>query len=189
MTTSSKRKVVPAKKSSPVVARKPLLRAGTTPLRSASSLLRKSKSVAKVKVAAGGRLLLSGQSRAELRMLGVALAAEADRDLYCVDLSRVAGKYIGETEKNLDRVFAVAEATGAVLFFDEADALFGKRTPVKDSHDRYANQEVSYLLKRIEAYPGLVVLTTNNRRNLDEAFLRRLRFTNVEKVPVRRKLA
>ena len=101
----------------------------------------------------------------------------------------MAGKFIGETEKNLDRVFAVAEATGAVLFFDEADALFGKRTTVKDSHDRYANQEVSYLLERIEAYPGLVVITTNNRKNLDEAFLRRLRFTTVEKAPVNRKSA
>jgi SpoVK/Ycf46/Vps4 family AAA+-type ATPase len=170
MTTSSKRTVVPAKKSSP---------------------LRKSKPVAKAKAkaVAGQRLLLSGQSRAELRTLGVALAAEADRDLYCVDLSRVAGKYIGETEKNLARVFAVAEATGAVLFFDEAEALFGKRTPVKDSHDRHANQAVSYLLERIEAYPGLVVLTTNNRKNLDEAFLRRLRFTRVEQVPARRKSA
>ena len=188
MTTSSKRKVVPARKSSPV-ARKPLPRAVATSVRTASSLLRKSKPAVKVRAAAGQRLLLSGQSRAELRTLGVALAAEADRDLYCVDLSHVAGKYIGETEKNLDRVFAVAEATGAVLFFDEADALFGKRTTVKDSHDRYANQEVSYLLERIEAYPGLVVLTANNRKNLDEAFLRRLRFTSVEQVPMRRKSA
>ncbi len=172
-----------------MVARKPGVRVVAAPLRGAISPLRKSKPVAKVKTATGGRLLLSGQSRAELRTLGVALAAEADRDLYCVDLSRVAGKFIGETEKNLDRVFAVAEATGAVLFFDEADALFGKRTTVKDSHDRYANQEVSYLLERIEAYPGLVVITTNNRKNLDEAFLRRLRFTTVEKAPVKRKSA
>ena len=171
-----------------MVARKSGLRAVVTPVRTASSLLRNAKPAAKAKVA-GGRLLLSGQSRAELRTLGVALAAEVDQDLYCVDLSRVVGKYIGETAKNLDRVFAVAEATGAVLFFDEADALFGKRTTVKDSHDRYANQEVSYLLERIEAYPGMVVLTTNNRKNLDEAFLRRLRFTSVERVPVRRKSA
>lgn len=135
------------------------------------------------------RVLLSGPSRAELRTLGVALAAELDRDLYCVDLSRVLSKFIGETEKNLARVFAVAEATEAVLFFDEADALFAKRTEVKDSHDRYANQEVSYLLERIEAYPGAVIITTNSRKNLDEAFLRRLRFTSATRGPVRRKSA
>ena len=122
--------------------------------------------------------MLSGQTRTELRTVGVALAAEAERDLYCVDLARAVSKYIGETEKNLARIFALAEATGAVLFFDEADALFGRRTEVKDSHDRYANQEVSYLLERMEAYPGLIILATNNRKNLDEAFLRRLRFSS-----------
>lgn len=137
----------------------------------------------------GKRVLLTGQSRAELRTLGVALAAELDRDLYCVDLSCVVSKFIGETEKNLARVFAVAEATEAVLFFDEADALFAKRSDVKDSHDRYANQEVSYLLERIEAYPGVVVLTTSNRKSLDEAFLLRLRFTSATRTPARRKSA
>lgn len=110
------------------------------------------------------------------------MAAEADRDLYCVNLSRLVSKFIGETEKNLARVFAVAEVTGAVLFFDEADALFGRRTAVKDSHDRYANQKVSYLMERIEAYPGMVILATNNRKSLDEAFLRRLRFTSATRV-------
>jgi SpoVK/Ycf46/Vps4 family AAA+-type ATPase len=85
-------------------------------------------------------------------------------------------KYIGETEKNLRRVFAAAEASGAVLLFDEADALFGKRGEVKDGHDRYANLEVAYLLQRMESYRGLAILTTNLRSNVDRAFLRRLRF-------------
>ena len=85
-------------------------------------------------------------------------------------------KYIGETEKNLRRVFDAAEEGGAILLFDEADALFGKRSEVKDSHDRYANIEVSYLLQRMEAYRGLAILTTNMRSALDPAFLRRLRF-------------
>lgn len=130
------------------------------------------------RAAQGERVLLSGQTRAELRNLGVALAAEMDRDLYCVNLSRLVSQYIGETEKNLARVFALAEATEAVLFFDEADALFGKRTSVKDSHDRYKNQQANYLLERIESYSGLVILATNQRKNLDEAFLRRMRFTS-----------
>ena len=90
--------------------------------------------------------------------------------------SQVVSKYIGETEKNLSRVFDAAESGGAVLFFDEADALFGKRSEVKDSHDRYANIEVSYLLQRMEAYRGLAILTTNMKQALDTAFLRRLRF-------------
>jgi SpoVK/Ycf46/Vps4 family AAA+-type ATPase len=85
-------------------------------------------------------------------------------------------KYIGETEKNLAAVFAEAEQSGAVLLFDEADALFGKRSDVRDSHDRYANVEVSYLLQRIEAFGGLAILTTNARQNIDDAFVRRLRF-------------
>ena len=91
-------------------------------------------------------------------------------------LSRVVSKYIGETEKQLDAVFNDAERAGAVLLFDEADALFGKRSEIKDSHDRYANIEVAYLLQRMEAFSGLAILTTNLRRNLDDAFLRRLRF-------------
>jgi SpoVK/Ycf46/Vps4 family AAA+-type ATPase len=92
-----------------------------------------------------------------------ALAAELDRDLFHVDLSRVVSKYIGETEKNLDRIFSAAEKAGAVLLLDEADAIFGKRTTVKDSHDRYANVETAYLLKRIEKFKGLAVLATNRR--------------------------
>jgi hypothetical protein len=104
------------------------------------------------------------------------LAHELRLDLFRIDLSQVISKYIGETEKNLSRVFDAAEQGAAILLFDEADALFGKRTEVKDSHDRYANCEVSYLLQRMEAYRGLAILTTNRKSALDHAFLRRLRF-------------
>ena len=97
-------------------------------------------------------------------------------DLYRIDLASVVSKYIGETEKNLSRLFDAAEHSGAVLLFDEADALFGKRSEVKDSHDRYANIEVAYLLQRIESYRGLAILTTNMKSALDRAFLRRIRF-------------
>jgi SpoVK/Ycf46/Vps4 family AAA+-type ATPase len=104
------------------------------------------------------------------------LANELSLDLYRIDLSQVVSKYIGETEKNLRRVFDAAEEGGAILLFDEADALFGKRSEVKDSHDRYANIEVSYLLQRMEDYRGLAILTTNMKSALDTAFLRRIRF-------------
>jgi SpoVK/Ycf46/Vps4 family AAA+-type ATPase len=104
------------------------------------------------------------------------LARQLGMELYRIDLSRVVSKYIGETEKNLDALFAEARRAYAVLFFDEADALFGKRSEVKDSHDRYANIEVSYLLQRMEVYRGLAILTTNLRSALDTAFLRRIRF-------------
>ena len=95
------------------------------------------------------------------------------KEVYRIDLSTVVSKYIGETEKNLGRIFSMAEGKEWILFFDEADALFGKRTGIKDSHDRYANQEVSFLLQRVEDYPGLVVLSTNQKVNIDEAFARR----------------
>ena len=124
----------------------------------------------------GVSALFAGASGTGKTMAAEVLAAELDLDLYCVDLSSVVSKYIGETEKNLRRVFDAAEGGGAILLFDEADALFGKRTEVKDSHDRYANIEVSYLLQRMEAYRGLAVLTTNMKEALDAAFLRRLRF-------------
>jgi hypothetical protein len=104
------------------------------------------------------------------------LAHELKLDLYRIDLSQVVSKYIGETEKSLRRIFDAAEEGGALLFFDEADALFGRRTEVKDSHDRYANIEVSYLLQRMESYRGLAVLATNMKQALDPAFLRRIRF-------------
>lgn len=109
-------------------------------------------------------------------MAAEVLARDLRLSLYRIDLSAVVSKYIGETEKNLRRVFEAAEQGAAVLFFDEADALFGKRSEVKDSHDRYANIEVNYLLQRMESYRGVAVLATNMRSALDQAFLRRLRF-------------
>jgi hypothetical protein len=120
--------------------------------------------------------LFSGASGTGKTMAAEVLANELALDLYRIDLSAVVSKYIGETEKNLRRLFDAAEETGAILLFDEADALFGKRSEVKDSHDRYANIEVSYLLQRMEAYRGLAILTTNFRAALDPAFLRRIRF-------------
>jgi len=104
------------------------------------------------------------------------LANQLHLDLYRIDLSSVVSKYIGETEKNLDTVFTEAERAGAILLFDEADALFGKRSDVKDAHDRYANIETAYLLQRMEVFGGLAILTTNFGQNLDRAFMRRLRF-------------
>jgi len=120
--------------------------------------------------------LFAGPSGTGKTMAAEVLATELRLDLYRIDLSSVVSKYIGETEKNLRRVFDAAEEGGAILLFDEADALFGKRSEVKDSHDRYANIEISYLLQRMEAYRGLAILTTNLRSALDPAFLRRLRF-------------
>ena len=120
--------------------------------------------------------LFAGPSGTGKTMAAEVLANELKLDLYHIDLSAVVSKYIGETEKNLRRVFDAAEQAGAILLFDEADALFGKRSEVKDSHDRYANLEVSYLLQRMEAYRGLAILTTNMKDALDAAFLRRLRF-------------
>ena len=109
-------------------------------------------------------------------MAAEVMAAELKLDLYKIDLSTVISKYIGETEKNLERIFQEAETSNAILFFDEADALFGKRSEVRDSHDRYANIEISYLLQRMEAYDGVTILATNLGANLDEAFKRRLGF-------------
>jgi ATP-dependent 26S proteasome regulatory subunit len=120
--------------------------------------------------------LFAGPSGTGKTMASEVLAQEFNLDLYRIDLSTVVSKYIGETEKNLRRIFDAAESGGAVLLFDEADALFGKRTEVKDSHDRHANVEVSYLLQRMEAYQGLAILTTNLKGSLDQAFLRRIRF-------------
>ena len=120
--------------------------------------------------------LFAGESGTGKTMAAEVLAQELHLDLYRIDLSSVVSKYIGETEKNLRRVFDAAEDSGAILLFDEADALFGKRSEVRDSHDRYANIEVSYLLQRMEAYRGLAILTTNMKAALDTAFLRRLRF-------------
>jgi SpoVK/Ycf46/Vps4 family AAA+-type ATPase len=120
--------------------------------------------------------LFSGASGTGKTMAAEVLAGELRLDLYRIDLSQVVSKYIGETEKNLGKLFDAAEGGGVVLLFDEADALFGKRSEVRDSHDRYANIEVSYLLQRMEAYDGLAILTTNLRGALDPAFMRRIRF-------------
>ena len=127
--------------------------------------------------ARGVSALFTGESGTGKTTAAHAIASALGTDLYVIDLARMVSKYIGETEKNLDIVFNEAERAGAVLLFDEADALFGKRSAVSDSHDRYANIEVAYLLQRMELFDGLAILTTNHPRNLDPAFGRRLRFT------------
>ena len=124
----------------------------------------------------GVTALFAGDSGTGKTMAAEVMATELRLDLFKIDLSMVVSKYIGETEKNLRKVFDSAEEGGAILFFDEADALFGKRSEVKDSHDRYSNIEVGYLLQRMEAYRGLAILTTNMKDSLDKAFLRRIRF-------------
>jgi ATPase family associated with various cellular activities (AAA) len=124
----------------------------------------------------GVNALFHGHSGTGKTMAAEVIARELELDLYKIDLAGVVSKYIGETEKNLERVFSTAENANVILLFDEADALFGKRSEVRDSHDRYANLEVSYLLQKMEAYEGLSILATNLRQNLDEAFLRRLAF-------------
>ncbi|MDJ0582119.1 ATP-binding protein [Crocosphaera sp.] len=120
--------------------------------------------------------MFAGESGTGKTMAAEVIANSLSLNLYRIDLSGVVDKYIGETEKNLRRLFDAAEGGGAILFFDEADALFGKRSQVKDSHDRYANIEVNYLLQRLESYKGLAILATNLKSSLDSAFLRRLRF-------------
>lgn len=125
----------------------------------------------------GVNALFAGPSGTGKTMAADIIANELGLELYKIDLSGIVSKYIGETEKNLERIFRAAENANAILFFDEADALFGKRSEVRDSHDRYANIEISYLLQKIEAYDGLAILASNLRQNLDEAFIRRLAFT------------
>ncbi|GAA3903962.1 hypothetical protein GCM10022276_23250 [Sphingomonas limnosediminicola] len=120
--------------------------------------------------------LFAGASGTGKSMASQLIAAGLGVDLYRVDMSRVVSKYIGETEKNLRRVFDAAEGSGAALLLEEADALFGKRSDVRDSHDRYANTVVSYLLQRMEDHDGPVILTTNHKQDIDAAFLRRLRY-------------
>jgi hypothetical protein len=131
----------------------------------------------KVGKTAGVNVLFSGLSGTGKTMAASVLARELSLDLYKIDLSSVVSKYVGETEKNLSRVFDEAEYSSAVLFFDEADALFGKRSEVKDAHDRYANFEVAFLLQRIEQFSGLAILATNISRNIDPAFARRMQHT------------
>ena len=124
----------------------------------------------------GLKVLFAGESGTGKTMAAQVLAAELGLELFRVDLATIVSKYIGETEKNLDRIFGAADGSNAILFFDEADALFGKRSEISDSHDRYANIEVAYLLQKMEGYDGAVILATNYRRNIDDAFVRRLDF-------------
>jgi SpoVK/Ycf46/Vps4 family AAA+-type ATPase len=121
-------------------------------------------------------VLFAGVNRTGKTSAAEVIAGDLKRDLYRVDLNKIVSKYIGETEKNLNRLFDAAESAGAILFFDEAEALFGKRGEVKDSHDRYANLEISYLLQRLESFDGLVILATNNEEDTPEKFRRRIRF-------------
>jgi hypothetical protein len=130
----------------------------------------------KLAASAGVTILFAGPPGTGKTMAAEVIAGELGLDLYKIDLSTIISKYIGETEKNLERIFSEAQSSNAILFFDEADAIFGKRSEVKDAHDRYANIEVSYLLQRMEAYDGVTILATNLRANLDEAFTRRLQF-------------
>jgi ATP-dependent 26S proteasome regulatory subunit len=125
---------------------------------------------------AGLGVLFTGYPGTGKTMAASIIANELGLDIYTIELSRIISKYIGETEKNLSKIFESAEGSGVILFFDEADAIFGKRTETKDSHDRYANIEVSYLLQKIEEYSGLVILASNFRKNIDDAFIRRMRF-------------
>lgn len=131
----------------------------------------------KLSMGKGINALFTGPSGTGKTMAAEVIAGELALDLYKIDLSSVVSKYIGETEKNLARIFAEAETSNAILFFDEADALFGKRSEIRDAHDRYANIEVSYLLQKMEEYEGVVVLATNFRKNMDNAFVRRMHFT------------
>jgi SpoVK/Ycf46/Vps4 family AAA+-type ATPase len=131
----------------------------------------------KLSLGKGLSVLFAGPSGTGKTMAAEIIAGELGLDLYKIDLSTVVSKYIGETEKNLSRIFIEAETSNSILFFDEADALFGKRSEVKDSHDRYANIEIGYLLQRMEEYEGVVILATNFRKNMDDAFVRRLQFT------------
>jgi hypothetical protein len=130
------------------------------------------------KLASSGAVtvLFAGPPGTGKTMSAEVIAKDLGLDLYKIDLSTLVSKYIGETEKNLERIFTEAQSSNAILFFDEADAIFGKRSGVKDAHDRYANLEISYLLQRMETYDGVTILATNLRSNLDEAFLRRLQF-------------
>jgi SpoVK/Ycf46/Vps4 family AAA+-type ATPase len=131
----------------------------------------------KLSLGKGLNVLFSGPSGTGKTMTAEIIAHELQLDLYKIDLSTIVSKYIGETEKNLSSIFKEGQASNAILFFDEADAIFGKRSEVKDAHDRYANIEISYLLQKMEEYDGMVVLATNFRKNIDDAFSRRMHFT------------
>jgi SpoVK/Ycf46/Vps4 family AAA+-type ATPase len=126
--------------------------------------------------AGGVTALFTGPDAVGKINAGIALTNQIGAKLYRVDLGRVVSKYIGETEKNLQALFDNAARQGAILFFDEADALFGKRSDVKDSHDRFADAAIDFLLQLMESYNGVAILSTNLKRDIDEAFMRRLRF-------------
>jgi SpoVK/Ycf46/Vps4 family AAA+-type ATPase len=130
----------------------------------------------KLSLGKGLNVIFAGQSGTGKTMSAEIIAGELRMDLYKIDLSNVVSKYIGETEKNLERIFTEAGESNAILFFDEADSIFGKRSEVKDAHDRYANIETGYLLQKMDEYEGIVILATNLRKNLDEAFVRRMHF-------------
>jgi len=130
----------------------------------------------KLASSAGVTVLFVGPPGTGKTMAAEVIAGELELDLYRIDLSGVVSKYIGETEKNLEKIFSEAESSNAILFFDEADAIFGKRSEVKDAHDRYANIEISYLLQRMETYNGVTILASNLGSNLDDAFMRRLQY-------------
>jgi len=136
----------------------------------------------KKKIKPGYRVLFHGPPGTGKTLTATLLGKEHQRDVFRIDLSLIVSKYIGETEKNLSQLFNKAQNKDWILFFDEADALFGKRTDVRDAHDKYANQEVAYLLQRIENYPGLVILATNFKSNIDEAFVRR--FQSIVHFPI-----
>lgn len=129
------------------------------------------------------RILLIGEPGTGKKTTAYLIAQQLNKEIYRVDLSMVVSKYIGETEKNLNKIFDTAAQKDWILFFDEADALFGKRTEVKDAHDRYANQEISYLLQKIEAFQGMVILASNMKTNMDDAFIRR--FDMVTRFPLK----
>ena len=130
----------------------------------------------KISLGRGINALFSGSSGTGKTMAADVMGRELNLDIYKIDLSSVVSKYIGETEKNLNRLFVEAEHSNSILFFDEADAIFGKRSEVKDAHDRFANIEVAYLLQKMEEYEGITILSTNLKNNLDTAFIRRMQF-------------
>lgn len=139
----------------------------------------------KLSMARGLKALFAGPSGTGKTMAAEVIANELGLDLYKIDLAEVVSKYIGETEKNLDRIFNAAENANAILLFDEANALFGKRSEVRDSHDRYANIEISYLLQKMEEYDGIAILAINLRQNFDESFVHRLAITVYFPFPTR----
>jgi SpoVK/Ycf46/Vps4 family AAA+-type ATPase len=152
------------------------LRELETSIRNASGVLADWNFQSRLPYGRGITALFSGASGTGKTMAAGILARELGLDLYTIDLSRVVSKYIGDTEKNLDQIFQQAEDAAAMLFFDEADALFGKRSAIRDAHDRYANIEVAYLLQKMEEREGVTILATNLRANIDDAFQRRIRF-------------